>query len=82
MRALEKEQSADWILTKKTRLDKPFVRTAKAGGWKSVLSSASVASIEAAWGTVMTTLGYDLDSELAGSHATSGSKGEATHMAH
>jgi hypothetical protein len=60
MRALEREQGADWILTQKTRQDKPFVRNAKAGGWKSVLSPASVASIETAWGHVMTTLGYDL----------------------
>jgi hypothetical protein len=65
MRALEREQSADWILTRKTRLDKPFVRTAKAGGWKSVLSPASVSSIEAAWGGVMTRLGYKLATETA-----------------
>ncbi len=67
MRALERDQSADWILTRKTRLDKPFVRTAKAGGWKSGLLPASVASIEAAWGKVMTSLGYKLESEGAGS---------------
>lgn len=65
MRALERQQSADWILTKKTRLDKPFVRTAKAGGWKSVLSSASVSCIETAWGDVMNRLGYQLESETA-----------------
>jgi hypothetical protein len=78
MRTLEKAQSADWILTKKTRLDKPFVRTAKAGGWKSVLSSASVAAIEAAWGNVMTTLGY----EITGSQSMSGDKEEAPRTAH
>ncbi len=60
MRALEKEQSANWVLTKNTRADKPFVRTAKAGGWKSTLSAKSVADIEAAWGALMEKLGYAL----------------------
>jgi len=78
MRALEKEQSADWILTRKTRPDKPFVRTAKAGGWKSVLSLSSVARIEAAWGKVMVTLGYDLAGQHAGSSAMGVSEDEAT----
>ena len=77
MRALEKEQSADWILTKRTRHDKPFVRSAKAGTWKSVLSPASVASIEAAWGTVMTTLGYELEAEIARFPSASAGKSEA-----
>jgi hypothetical protein len=60
MRKLEKEQSADWVLTKKTRADKPFVRTATSGGWKTTLSPASVAAIEAAWGPLMGSLGYEL----------------------
>ena len=60
MRQLEKEQSADWVLTKKTRSDKPFVRTATSGGWKSTLSAASVAAIEGAWGPIMENLGYPL----------------------
>lgn len=72
MRALEREQSADWILTKKTRLDKPFVRTAKAGGWRSALSPASVALIESGWGEVMTRLGYKLEGESAGSPVPGG----------
>lgn len=62
MRELEKTQSADWALTKNTRADKPFVRTAKAGGWKTILSPESVASIEAAWGPLMKRLGYELAS--------------------
>src|ERR1700730_9013667 len=37
MRALEKQEAANWVLTKKTRSDKPFVRSAIAGGWKSQL---------------------------------------------
>jgi estrone sulfotransferase len=60
MRDLEKAQSANWVLTKNTRSDKPFVRSAKAGGWKSTLSAESVASIEAAWGSLMKRLGYEL----------------------
>jgi hypothetical protein len=81
MRDLEKAQSADWILTKKTRHDKPFVRTARAGGWKSVLSPTSVASIEAAWSAVMTTLGYDLEAEVAGFPSASAGEGEANRTA-
>lgn len=60
MRKLEKEQGANWVLTKKTRHDKPFVRTATSGGWKSTLSGASVAAIESAWGSVMQSMGYEL----------------------
>ena len=60
MRALEKEQGDKWVLTEKTRLDKPFVRSAKSGGWKSILSGKAVAMIESAWGATMTELGYEL----------------------
>ncbi len=60
MRALEKEQGNKWVLTEKTRLDKPFVRSAKSGGWKSTLSQKAVAMIESAWGATMTELGYEL----------------------
>jgi hypothetical protein len=60
MRDLEKTQSANWVLTKNTRPDKPFVRSGEAGGWKSTLSPESVASIEAAWGSLMERLGYEL----------------------
>ena len=63
MRKLEKEQGADWVLTKKTRHDKPFVRTATSGGWKSTLPAASVAAIQSAWGGVMKSLGYELTTE-------------------
>lgn len=58
MRNLEKQQANVWKLTKKTRQDKPFVREANSGGWKSVLSAESVAAIEAAWTLPMRTLGY------------------------
>ncbi len=59
MRELEKKEAANWVLTKKTRSDKPFVRTAKAGGWKSQLAPESVAAIESAWGDLMHRLGYE-----------------------
>ena len=60
MRALEKEQGDKWVLTEKTRLDKPFVRSAKSGGWKSTLSQKAVSMIESAWGATMNELGYEL----------------------
>lgn len=63
MRKLEKQQSKDWVLTKSTRQDKPFVRAATSGGWKSVLPQKSVQMIEAAWGSEMQLLGYVLSSE-------------------
>jgi Sulfotransferase domain len=62
MRALEREEAASWVLTKSTRSDKPFVRTAKAGGWKSQLARESVEAIESAWGDLMRNLGYELSS--------------------
>jgi hypothetical protein len=59
MRALEKTQT-DWISTKGTRKDKPFVRAAKSDNWQSALSETSVHKIEQAWGATMQTLGYEL----------------------
>jgi hypothetical protein len=63
MRALEKQEAGRWILTKGTRSDKPFVRSATSGGWKSQLAPESVAAIESAWGDLMRSLGYELVSE-------------------
>jgi hypothetical protein len=60
MRKLEKEQSRQWKETKKTRQDKPFVRKAASGGWKTILSERAVAQIESAWGDVMRSAGYKL----------------------
>lgn len=60
MREMEKTQGKDWVSTKNKRDDIPFVRTAIAGGWRSKLRAESVAEIEAAWGNVMTQLGYEL----------------------
>jgi len=60
MRTLEKEQSGQWKETKNTRQDKPFVRKAASGGWKSALPEHCVAQIETAWGDVMRSVGYEL----------------------
>ena len=60
MREMEKTQSKDWQLTKETRQDKPFVRKARAGGWKSEMPPAATARLEAQWGGLMRTLGYEL----------------------
>lgn len=63
MRMLEKQEADTWVLTKGTRSDKPFVRSATSGGWKSQLAPQSVAAIESAWGHLMKNLGYELISE-------------------
>jgi hypothetical protein len=63
MRELEKKQAHLWSSTRETRKDRPFVRSAKSGGWKAELSESSVAEIESAWGGLMREIGY----ELAGS---------------
>src|SRR3984885_8273249 len=60
MREMEKSQSKDWQLTKETRQDKPFVRKARAGGWKAEMPPAAVTQLEAQWGGLMRTLGYPL----------------------
>jgi len=65
MRELEKQQASQWVLTRETRSDKPFVRLATSGGWKTQLPEESVVAIEAAWGAVMQSLGYDLASKPA-----------------
>ena len=70
MRALEKQEAGKWVLTKSTRSDKPFVRTAKAGGWKSLLAPESVAMIESVWGELMRSLGYELSSHKQASLAS------------
>jgi Sulfotransferase domain len=64
MRELEKKQAHLWSSTRETRKDKPFVRSAKAGGWKSELPEASVAEIESAWGKLMREMAYELASSM------------------
>jgi hypothetical protein len=60
MQDLEKKQSKQWVTTKDTRQDIPFVRDAKSGGWRNKLSATSVRTLEQAWGATMKELGYDL----------------------
>ena len=60
MRALEKLEEDRWIATKNRRKDIPFVRVAKSGGWRTGLPENCVKKIEAAWGDLMNTLGYEL----------------------
>jgi hypothetical protein len=67
MRKMEQEQSDKSGLTKGSRKDLAFVRTASAGGWRSELPSPLVAKIEAAWGPLMRHLGYELTTRDANS---------------
>jgi len=65
MQSLEKKQSQQWLATKDTRQDIPFVREAKSGAWRNKLSPAAVGTIERAWGSTMKELGYDLVTETS-----------------
>jgi hypothetical protein len=65
MQSLEKKQSQQWVATKDTRQDIPFVREAKSGGWRNKLSPAAVGTIERAWGSTMKELGYELVTETS-----------------
>ena len=60
MRKMEQSQSEKSGLTKGSRKDLSFVRAASAGGWRSELPPPLVNKIEAAWGTIMQHLGYEL----------------------
>jgi hypothetical protein len=60
MRKLEREEADLWAGTKDTRRDIPFVREARVGAWKSVLSKSQAAKIENSWGSLMAALGYEL----------------------
>jgi len=60
MRQLEKINADKNALTKGTRQDLPFVRTAKFGNWKSEMQESHIAAIEAAWAPLMKWLGYEL----------------------
>ena len=59
MRKLERD-GATATVTKDSRQDVPFVRSAQAGGWKAMLPEAAVAQMEKAWGDLMVYLGYEL----------------------
>jgi hypothetical protein len=60
MRALEKLEADKWVATKNRRKDIPFVRVAKSGGWRTALPASCARQIEAAWGDLMNTLGYEI----------------------
>jgi len=68
MRELEKKQSHLWSSTRQTRQDKPFVRAAKAGGWKAELPQDCIAAIEHAWGELMRDLQYELTVPTPSTH--------------
>jgi hypothetical protein len=59
LRMLEERQASEWVTTRGTRKDIPFIRTGSRGGWRSALSEHAVAQIESSWGSLMRTLGYD-----------------------
>ncbi|HEY1400373.1 MAG TPA: sulfotransferase domain-containing protein [Terriglobales bacterium] len=60
MRQLEKSQAQLFTSTKDTRQDIPFVRAAKAGGWRSALPEELALRIEEAWGHLINWLGYEM----------------------
>jgi|SRR5580658_2842205 hypothetical protein len=60
MRELEKTQAHVFSSTRETRLDLPYIRVAKAGGWRTNLPTDCVSSIESAWGSLMEQMGYEL----------------------
>src|SRR6185437_12161706 len=63
MRELEKSQAQMFAITRDTRQDVPFVRSAKTGGWRSELPEPLVHKIEAAWSPLMRYLRYELSSQ-------------------
>lgn len=68
MRKIERKESGKWVATTLTRQDKPFVRNATSGGWKTVLPEKTVAYLETHWGHLMKELGYEL--ATPGLHST------------
>jgi len=63
MRQLEKTQTDENGLIKGSRKDLSFIRSAGSGGWRSELPAFLTGRIEAAWGSVMRRLGYELSSQ-------------------
>jgi hypothetical protein len=64
MRELERAGDQFGVM-KNSRSGIPFVRSARAGGWKTSLQGSLAAEIERAWGPLMTRLGYELSGPLA-----------------
>jgi len=73
MRKLEAQQAHQWVTTKDSRKDIPFVRAAKSGQWKKKLPPESVAVIEETWGPVMELLGYAMSQEYKADRGPFGS---------
>jgi hypothetical protein len=59
MRTLEKSQAQLFTSTKNTRQDIPFVRAAKAGGWRAALPEELAMQLDQAWGNLIQWLGYE-----------------------
>lgn len=59
MREMERREENEWVATKKHRKDIPFVRVARAGGWRTQLPESCIARIESAWGGLMMRVGYE-----------------------
>lgn len=68
MRQLEKQQEDKWVATRKHRKDIPFVRVAKAGGWKNNLPVPCALQIETAWGDLMSLVNYPRVTECIPHH--------------
>jgi hypothetical protein len=64
MQSLEKAQSEEWSSTRGTRSDIPFIRSARIGAWREVLSDDSIRSIETHWSAQMLITGYPVSDEL------------------
>jgi len=77
LRALERSESQQMRMTKGTRRDIPFIRSATKGGWRTGLSRESLLRIEGAWGETMNKLGYtaELGTGLAGNVTSSPREG-------
>jgi hypothetical protein len=58
MRNIEKKDPTAFKAVSKGRTDIPFIRSAKAGGWREALSDSSVRQIEETCGPLMNRLGY------------------------
>jgi Sulfotransferase domain len=60
LKKLEKQEADVWVGTKGRRQDIPMIRLATSGAWRTDLPAECVAKIEAAWGKIMTAVGYEL----------------------
>jgi len=70
LRELEKKEGDVWVTTKNKRSDIPFIGSAAAGEWKSVLPAAAVEEIESTWENTIAQLGYELVTRKAKSVET------------